>query len=159
MVSKIEKESSSERTKEFFRLDRNILLDQIKAKLFSLAEEIINKNSSHRVTNVILFHFLENVQNEIEPFWREEIMMTVQRQFKEEFKHPLSIDVVEASTSNFLNSFDHVFDQITKQVLRWPLDLSEDDVYKLATLIMQNIKGPMKKSLSYVNNSINNSSL
>ncbi|KKK47857.1 hypothetical protein LCGC14_3150940, partial [marine sediment metagenome] len=54
---------------------------------------------------------------------------------------------------NFLKEFDKSFNHVTKQILRWSLDLSEDDLFKVVHLSIQNLKGTIRKSIHIIQDS------
>jgi hypothetical protein len=132
---------------EFFSSNRTLAVRKIEDLLIDSANNVLNSITSRKISNVVLFEFMENIKDDLLDLWHENVLTEIELSYKVEFKKGISNKALELSIKNFQKGLDKAYDQITKQVLRWSLDLTSDDFFKLSHLIIQNLKSTIRKSI------------
>ena len=153
MGSNIENEFLPKRFLDFFRSNRSLSMSKIEDILMGEARDHLNNLGIKKISNVFFFEYLDNIQELLPMVWKDDILSEIELSYKAEFGRPLSNNAIESSYKNFIKGFEKSFDQITKQILRWSLDLSEDDLFKVVHLTIQNLKGTIRKSIHIIQDS------
>ncbi|MHA1989965.1 MAG: hypothetical protein ACW981_00380 [Candidatus Hodarchaeales archaeon] len=146
MASNIENDYLPDEFLDFFRTNRAIAIGKIEDLLMNTAKKILNSNEDNKITNVVLFDYLEDVKEDLQDLWQENVLTEVVLAYKTEFKGSISNKALELSYKNFQKGLEKAYDQITKQILRWSLDLISEDIIKLAQMTIQNLKSVIRKS-------------
>ncbi|OLS22865.1 MAG: hypothetical protein HeimC3_28080 [Candidatus Heimdallarchaeota archaeon LC_3] len=153
MRSNIESNFLPKKFLDFFRTNRSLTMSKIEDILIGEANNLVKNIGDSRITNVIFFEYLDNLQELMPMIWKDDILKGINISYKLEFGRSLTNNAIESSYRNFLKEFDKSFNHVTKQILRWSLDLSEDDLFKVVHLSIQNLKGTIRKSIHIIQDS------
>ncbi|MHA1983058.1 MAG: hypothetical protein ACW967_01810 [Candidatus Hodarchaeales archaeon] len=146
MASNIDKDYLPEEFLEFFRKNRALAIGKIEDLLMNTAKKILNSHKDNKISNVVLFNYLDDMKEDLQDLWQENVLMDVVLAYKTEFKGSISNKALELSYKNFQKGLEKAYDQITKQILRWSLDLISEEIIKLAQITIQNLKSTIRKS-------------
>jgi ribosomal protein S25 len=146
MASNIENDYLPDEFLDFFRTNKALAIRKIEDLLMNTAKKILNSHEDNKITNIVLFDYLEDVKEDLQDIWQENVLTEVVLAYKTEFKGSISNKALELSYKNFQKGLEKAYDQIAKQVLRWSLDLISEDILKLAQITIQNLKSTIRKS-------------
>lgn len=147
MVSNMHNEKMPIKFLEFFSKNRALAIEKIENLLINSAKVTIDSLTNKKMTNVVIFEFMDEMKHDLQDLWQENVLTEIELAYRSQFKRGIPNKAIELSYSNFQKGLDRAYDQVSKQVLRWPLDLTSEDLFKLTHLIIQNIKNSVRKSI------------
>ena len=147
MVANSDISKSSGVFTEFFRTEGKSAIIAIDNTIEDLIEEYDDKYGSSTISNVILFDFITDIQDDLNDFWEETLLIKIKNDYQKKFGLKFSDFALAAGRNEFTRGLEKSIDATIKMVLKWPgIDFHVADMDKIARSIKQMLKSTLRKS-------------
>lgn len=147
MAANIDTSKSSDAITEFFRTEGKSAIIEIDNAIEDLIGEYDVEYGSSIISNVILFDFITNIQDDLNDYWEKTLLIKIKNDYQKKFGLKFSDYALTAGRNEFIRGLEKSIDVTIKMVLKWPgIDFYVADMDKIARNIKQMLKSTLRKS-------------